>query len=94
MAHFEVLGVLLFGSLAKNKEKPFEEALSDVDLIVLAKSLPKVKERLLFLRTSSINPRLRVILQSPQEIKGMMTSSGWLMDALSSGKILYDPQMV
>ncbi len=77
--------------MAKNTEKPFEDAISDVDLIILVKDLPSVKERLLFMRTLMIDPRLRVILLMPEEINAMMTTTGWLMDALSSGKILYDP---
>jgi len=91
MKQFKIIGILLFGSLAKKREKPFAEAISDVDLIILINSLPPVKERLRLLRTMPINPRLRVILQTPLEIKKTMTSTGWLMDALASGKIIYDP---
>ncbi|HUY01513.1 MAG TPA: hypothetical protein VMV49_18260 [Candidatus Deferrimicrobium sp.] len=90
--HFNILGVLLFGSLAKGKEKSFEDAISDVDLIILAENLPSVKERLLFLRTLQTDPRLRFFLLTPEEIKPMMTSTGWILDAFSYGKILYDPQ--
>ena len=90
-SYFKIEGILLFGSLAKNTEKPFEDAISDIDLIILVKDLPSVKDRLLFLRTLPIDPRLRIIFLMPEEVNTLMTSAGWLMDALSSGKILYDP---
>jgi len=90
-SYFKIEGILLFGSLAKNAEKPFEDAISDIDLIILVKDLPSVKDRLLFLRTLPIDPRLRIIFLMPEEVNTLMTSAGWLMDALSSGKILYDP---
>ena len=91
-SHFSIIGVLLFGSLARNEEKPFEDAISDVDIIVVVNKLPSVRKRLQFIRTLIIDPRISIFLLPPEEIKMRMTSTGWLMDALSHGKILFDPQ--
>ncbi len=77
--------------MVKNAEKPFEDAIRDVNMIILVKSLPSVKDRLLFLRNLLVDPRLRIILLMPDEVNALMTTTGGLMDALASGQILYDP---
>ena len=93
-SHYDIIGILLFGSLANNTEKSFQDAMSDVDLIILVKELPSMRERLQFLRTLTIDPRLSIFFLTPKEVQGMMTSADWMMDALYSGKILYDPQSI
>ncbi|MFX1521159.1 MAG: nucleotidyltransferase domain-containing protein [Promethearchaeota archaeon] len=89
-----IKAILLFGSLSKGKEKPFETAESDVDLLVLSEELPPMRNRVHILRELQADPRVRSLLYTFNEIENSLTSSGIIMDALADGIILYDPEKI
>lgn len=93
----EIVGILLFGSVAKGKAKPFSLAESDVDLILVIEGLPTLQERIIMVSKLAAELRLPSIVQAiymtPKEFEAHVKSkSGWIIDALVDGVILHDPK--
>lgn len=91
-----VVGVVLFGSLARGHQKAFPE--SDIDLLVIAKSLPAdiFKRRMMILdHTKDVFVGVDDIWLTPEELIGGV-KGGWgvVLDALADGVILYDAEGV
>jgi predicted nucleotidyltransferase len=88
-----VRGALLFGSLAKGKQLPFPQ--SDIDLLLITenKSLPEdLWERAEFVR--NLEECLSIIqthwLTKEEFVEHLKAKSGYILDAIFEGKILYD----
>ncbi|NHV99431.1 MAG: nucleotidyltransferase domain-containing protein [Thaumarchaeota archaeon] len=93
----KIVGILLFGSVAKGKAKPFSSAESDIDLILVVEGLPKLQERILMASKLIAELKLPSIVQAiymtPEEFETHTKSkSGWIIDALIDGIILHDPK--
>lgn len=93
----KVTGILLFGSVARGMAKPFTSFESDVDLIILVEKLPNLQERILMISKLVAELGLPSIVQAvymtPQEFETHIKSkSGWILDAIVDGLILYDPK--
>ncbi|MEM1985834.1 MAG: nucleotidyltransferase domain-containing protein [Nitrososphaeria archaeon] len=91
-----LLGVLLFGSVAKGKAKPFSWAESDVDIIFLVEGLPSLQKRIIEIPKLIVYHNLPSLVQgiymSPKEFEDNLKSkNGWVVEALADGIILYDP---
>ncbi len=84
-------GVILFGSLARGEELPFPK--SDIDLIVVAKELPKdLFERAEAVRNiENFSPLIQSIWMTEGEfIEQFKARAGYLLDAIHDGRIIYD----
>ncbi len=93
----KIVGILLFGSVAKGKAKPVSSAESDIDLILVVRGLPKLQERILMASKLIVELGLSSIVQAiymtPEEFETHTKSkSGWIIDALVDGIILHDPE--
>ncbi len=92
-----LVGVLLFGSVAKGKAKPIHWAESDVDLIVVVEGLPNLQERIIEIPKLMVHHNLPSLIQgiymTPKEFEDNLKSkNGWIIEALLEGIILYDPK--
>ncbi len=89
----EILLIVVFGSIVRGFIKPYPE--SDVDVLVVSRGLPK---RLLERRayTSRLRKRplaVEDIWLTPEELwEGIKGGWGVILDALSEGLPLYDPE--
>jgi len=86
-----VVGLILYGSLARGLEKPFPE--SDIDLIVVARELPEdlFERRLMATRIKEGESLVEDLWISPEElIDGVRGGWGVLLDALDDGIVIYD----
>lgn len=91
----DVIGILVFGSIAKGKEKPFPE--SDIDILVIAKKLPKniYERRMRNLKYKIGAESIEDIWLTPKElINGVKGGWGILLDALTDGIIIYDKEEI
>jgi len=93
----KVIGVLLFGSVARGVTKPLSSAESDVDLILVMEELPRLQERIPMISKLVARLRLPSIIQAiymtPEEFETHVKSkSGWIIDAIVDGVVLYDPK--
>lgn len=87
----KVVGLVLFGSLARGLEKPFPE--SDIDVIVVARDLPEdlFERRRMATRVKKGETLVEDIWITPEElIEGVEGGWGVLLDALEDGIVLYD----
>jgi len=91
----DVVGIVVFGSVAKGEEKPFPE--SDIDVLVLAKNLPKNPS---IRRMSTLKYREDVgiiedIWLTPKELLDAV-KGGWgvILDALADGIVVYDEEKI
>ena len=83
---FNVKGIVLFGSVARNDAKKQ----SDVDILVVASGLPDIKERYGFVTVKKPS-RIEDIWMTPDELIEMVDAkTGFVVDALLEGKILLD----
>jgi len=92
-----IKGIILFGSLARNKAIHSEEKLSDIDLIVIFsdneipedhKKLTEVKLDLMGLSLSGIDS----IWVKETEFKNLIQNKvDLILDCMNDGKILFDP---
>lgn len=83
-----VLGIILYGSLAIGKEKPFPD--SDIDLIIIAKSLPenmlKRKEQTQEIKN---NPLIQDVWMTPKEFRETVKNcTPFVLDAIYNGIVL------
>ncbi|MGB9727227.1 MAG: nucleotidyltransferase domain-containing protein [Nitrososphaeria archaeon] len=93
----KVAGILLFGSVAKGAAKPLTTFESDVDLIIVVETLPNLQDRILMISKLVSELKLPSIVQAvymtPEEFETHIKSkSGWVLDAILDGLILYDPK--
>jgi len=89
----DVIGILVFGSIAKGKEKPFPE--SDIDVLVVARKLPKniLERRLRNLKYKIGIESIEDIWLTPEELlEGVEGGWGVILDALADGIIVYDKE--
>jgi len=90
-----VKAVLLFGSLAEDRMKPFPE--SDIDLLIIAENLPEnpVDRRLRNLPLKNGNTIFEDVWLTPKELEDAV-KGGWgvVLDALTFGVKLYDPENI
>lgn len=87
----KVIGILLFGSLAKGKELPFPK--SDIDLIVVCEDLPKdFFKRAEYVRNIEKGfSIIQSIWMTPKEfLDHIKARAGYILDAIHDGKIVYD----
>ncbi len=87
-----VLGILLFGSVARGSCAPFALKASDIDLLIVADKLPP---NLLDRKAMSLQlrgtPLIQDIWVTPEELLDLIDGrAGFIMDALTEGYILYD----
>jgi predicted nucleotidyltransferase len=88
-----VIGVLLFGSVSKGTAKPYPE--SDIDLLIIAKELPSniAERRFMALKFKKEPMAIEDIWLTPKElIDGIEGGWGLVLDALSDGIIIHDPE--
>jgi hypothetical protein len=90
-----VKAILLFGSLAEGKPKPFPE--SDIDLLVIAENLPEnpAERRLKYLPLKNGYTIYEDIWLTPRELEEAI-EGGWgvILDALTFGVKIYDPYKI
>lgn len=91
----DVIGILVFGSVAKGLEKPFPE--SDIDVLVLAKNLPQNPSirRLATLKYRKDIGIVEDVWLTPKELLNAV-EGGWgvILDALADGIIVYDKEKI
>ncbi|NHV05902.1 MAG: nucleotidyltransferase domain-containing protein [Thaumarchaeota archaeon] len=92
-----VVGILLFGSVARGTAKPLSSAESDVDLILVVEGLPKLQERIPMISKLVVRLKLpsiiQVIYMTPEEFEiHVKSKSGWFLNAIVEGIVLYDPK--
>lgn len=88
-----VVGVLLFGSLSRGTAMPYPQ--SDVNLLIVAKGLPPniAERRFIALKYKSEPMAIEDIWLTPEELlEGIEGGWGLLLDALTDGIILHDPE--
>jgi predicted nucleotidyltransferase len=88
-----VVGVLLFGSISKGMAKPYPE--SDIDLLIVARELPSniVERRFMALKFKREPMAVEDIWLTPRELlDGIEGGWGLILDAISDGIIIYDPE--
>jgi len=88
-----LLGFLLFGSLSKGTAKSYPE--SDVDLLIVARELPPniAERRFMALKYKREPMAIEDIWLTPRELlEGIEEGWGLLLDALTDGMILHDPE--
>lgn len=87
----DVIGILIFGSIARGLEKPFPE--SDIDVLIIAKNLPKniAERRIENLKYKIDAEAIEDIWLTPEELlDGIEGGWGVLLDAMADGVIIYD----
>ncbi len=90
-----VKAVILFGSIAEDKAKPFPE--SDIDLLVIAENLPEnpVERRMKLLPLKDEDILIEDIWLTPRELEESIEGGlGVILDALTFGKPLHDPHNI
>lgn len=93
-----IVGVLLFGSVARGEAKPLKRYESDVDLVVLIRGIPKnISERLMLkvklVQDLKLGSRIQGFWMPPEELPQLLGArTGYIMNALTEGIILYDPE--
>lgn len=90
-----IIGVILFGSVAKGNAKPFSSAESDIDLIVVIRNLPNIQDRIIMIsklvRELELPSIIQAIYMTPEELESHIKSmAGWIINAMIDGIILYD----
>jgi len=96
----KIVGVLLFGSVARGEAKPLKKYESDIDLIVLIRGIPEnISERLMLKAKLVLDLRLGSRVQGfwmpPEELPRLVGArTGYIMDALTEGILLYDPEQI
>jgi len=91
----DVIGILLFGSVARGLEKPFPE--SDIDILVVALNLPEniCRRRMENLKYKEGAEAIEDIWLTPEELlKGIEGGWGVLLDAVADGIVIYDREGV
>lgn len=86
-----VVGLILYGSLARGLEKPFPE--SDIDLIVVARNLPEdlFERRRMATKIKRGESLVEDLWMTPEElIDGVRGGWGVVLDALEDGIVIYD----
>lgn len=87
----DVSGILLFGSIAKGREKPFPE--SDIDVLVIAENLPE-NPSIRRMATLEYRADIGVIEDLWLTLRELLNAvkGGWgvILDALADGIIIYD----
>ena len=100
--HFgeRIVGVLLFGSVARGEAKPLKKYKSDVDLMVLIRGIPdNISERLVLkaklVTELGLGSRVQGFWMTPEELPQLAAArTGYIMDALTEGIILHDPEQI
>ncbi|MEM2896980.1 MAG: nucleotidyltransferase domain-containing protein [Candidatus Bathyarchaeia archaeon] len=91
-----VVAILLYGSLSKGLAKFYPE--SDIDLLIVAKELPKnlIERRFKALKLKKKRPMaIEDIWLTPKElIDGIEGGWGIILDALADGITIYDPENI
>ncbi len=88
-----LMGVLLFGSLARGEARPYETLESDIDLIVLIDGLPSLSRRLMekIEVERGLHTLVCAIWMTPQDLEGhIKAKAGYVLDAFDEGILLYD----
>ncbi len=92
----KVCGVLLFGSVARGKAKPFRSYESDIDLIVVIEDLPEDLEKRMLYKIEvekGTRSRIQAIWMTPKELEEHIgAKSEYILDAFDEGIIIYDPE--
>ena len=89
----DIVGILLFGSVAKGLEKPFPE--SDIDVLVVARNLPEniYRRRMENLKYKEGAESVEDIWLTPKELlEGIEGGWGVILDAVADGIIIYDKE--
>ncbi|MEM3407768.1 MAG: nucleotidyltransferase domain-containing protein [Nitrososphaerota archaeon] len=90
-----VIAVLLFGSLSKNLAKPYPE--SDIDLLIIAKNLPRklIERKFQIIKLKKYPMAIEDLWLTPEELmEGIEGGWGVILDALSDGIPIYDPENI
>jgi len=89
----DVVGILIFGSVARGLEKPFPE--SDIDVLVIARDIPQnlYERRIKNLKYKEGAETVEDIWLTPKELlDGIDGGWGVLLDAIADGIIVYDKE--
>ncbi len=88
-----VLGIVLYGSMARGMEKPYPE--SDIDLLIIAENLHAnpCYRRLEVLKYKEDLPFIEDLWLTPKELIDAI-KGGWgvILDALADGVVIYDKE--
>lgn len=87
----KVLGIVLFGSLARNQGLPFPK--SDIDLVVIAEDLPEdLFERAKYVRAIEKTPSIiQSIWMTEEELTDhIQARAGYILDMIHEGIIIFD----
>lgn len=87
--------MMLFGSVAKGKAKPFKSYESDIDLIVIIEDLPDDFEKRLLYKMKmeeGTRSRIQAIWMTPGELEEHIKAKAeYILDVIDDGIILFDP---
>jgi len=93
--NLNLVGILLFGSVAKNEARDDEFYSSDIDIIVICENLPSEiwdRKEFVFELTREVCSGIQDFWWTLKELKALLDSKFYLLlDAFDEGKILYDP---
>ena len=96
--NLEIIGALLFGSVATNKARDDEFHTSDIDLIIICENLPSgiwERKKFVFEKTKKVCSGIQDFWWTLEELKRLLDSKFYLLlDAFDEGKILYDPNEI
>lgn len=90
----DLVGVLVYGSVARGTAKPWKRYESDVDLLVFIDNLPDWPERGQLKRKVESDVRFGVesVWLTREDLAGYFSAkTGFILDAFADGLIIYDP---
>jgi len=91
-----IIGILLYGSVATGRARNDEEHLSDIDLIIVCENLSgdrMNRKQDIFNLTKPVRSGIQDMWLTPEELEMYVDSKFYLiLDAFDEGKILYDPK--
>jgi predicted nucleotidyltransferase len=94
----DFVGILLFGSVAKNNARDDEFYSSDIDIIIICENLPSgiwERKEFVFELTKEVCSGIQDFWWTLKELKRLLNSKFYLLlDAFDEGKILYDPECI
>jgi len=88
-----MVAAIVYGSYCEGRHRPM---MSDIDLLVIARNLPGIKDRpRLLAEIARRRPAAALVdlkLMTPDELSThVRRRAGWVLDAVIYGRILYDP---
>ncbi len=94
--NLDIIGILLFGSVAKNTARNDEFYTSDIDIIIICENLPSgiwKRKKFILKKTKEVCSGIQDFWWTLKEFWSLLESKFFLLlDAFDEGIILYDPK--